>query len=289
MKTPEQIAAEQQAINDAMEAAYSGTEPEETDDTTAEQTTEQSAAKPADDKTESAAPAEPESSDLEKRVMGQVANLIDGRLRNHTGHFNKILDERLKSITPADTKAATAAAKDAGADAPTNTQISEAMKSGTKFKALQEDFPEWAEALAEQTAIQSAEIEANVLKKMPQPDTSRFATSDAVASLAEEIVDSVHPTWRDDVLKPEFSKWLGAQADDVKALTASERPSDAIKLMKKFYAETSAETTTQQGAPPKTSNQSRLKSAAAIHTGANKPPAKSMSLEDAMEYGYNHT
>src|SRR3990167_1216509 len=104
-------------------------------------------------------PAKPDPlTDLEKR-LDQKWN---DRLRNMEGHIGGIKSSLQKLSASQKQQAANdadKAAAEAGADAPTKAQVSEALANGEKFKALKADFPEWGDAMEESMAVFQAQLE----------------------------------------------------------------------------------------------------------------------------------
>ena len=217
---------------------------------------------------------EPESKPNENSAedpLEKIRNQFDGRLRNMQGEINKLT----KQLSQSNGAAATAAAKEQGADAPSATQVREAMADGEKLAALREEFPEWAEALDEQISL----VEQRVLSKVPAADTSGLATKDEIEEFRQKLPVLIkHPTFEKDIRSEVFSKWFDAQPVDVQALADSEEPSDAIALMDKFYERTPS---------LKKDPQKRLADAVAPQTGANKPQPRAQSEDDGMRLGYN--
>ncbi len=197
---------------------------------------------------------------------------FDGRLRNLQGEVNKLNTQ----LTAQSNAAATAAAKEQGADAPTASQVAAAMRDGKKLAGLREEFPEWAEALDEQ----SSETERRILEKMPKTDG--FATKDDIESFKKILPLMIkHPTFEEDINTPDFSDWLNAQDDSTKALAESESPKDAIALMDKFHARDKAPAGDKKPNP-----QERLARSLAPPTSGARAPARALSEEEAMSVGY---
>lgn len=235
----------------------------------------------------------------EEQLVNRIVNLVEGRLRNHTGHVNKILEEKLKALTPSTTAAATAAAKEQGADTPTTKQINDALKDGEKFKQLEKDFPEWAEALLEAQSTAATKLKEELLKSIPQPqiDLSGYVKADALTSIHETLVTITYPNWQQDIKTPEFAFFLSTAPDDIKALAESENAADAIKLMKTYYAARQAAQATSDSSsatpppppPPKPDHQSRLAAAVVPSTTSSRPAPRVMSEDEALEFGFKHS
>lgn len=234
------------------------------------------------------APADPPQADpapnADDKLLQQVKNLIDGRLRNHTGDIGKMLDKRLKEMAPA-AAAAAATAKADGAAAPSNQQISDALKSGEKFKKLAEDFPEWGEAFLEMQGIAAASLEASLVDKILAKVPKSEVTLDAVTKGHMASVTAAHRTWKKDINSPQFATWLDTQDASTKALAESDDPEEAIDLLDRYYAAQKPAAPAPQ-APP--ANQQRLEAAAVpAKSGSGRQPPKGMTEEDGLMEGFN--
>lgn len=267
----------------ALEVGYSGVQPEQAaPQQTAEQPEPKTVETPkADGEPEPKVPADPESEAL------KLAKTLDGRYRNLTGDLNKIsarLEELATSMKPADAAAATAAAKAEGIETPTQQQVTAALKNGAKMKALREDFPDWADAIDEAVTGGMSQLEQSILAKVKpeKVDTSGFATVDSVTKIGFAAISAHHKTWKKDVVTPEFSQWLEAQPDDVRALAGSDDPEDAIAMMDKFYASRPS----KDEPPTKPDPKQRLAGAVMPNSGATKPPPKVITEDDALAIGY---
>lgn len=283
---------------------YSGEQPEATQQpgpaAKEEPAPDASTAQAPESTTEESTQQEPAPAPAPAAERDPLAELskLDGRLRNLSGEINALkglssdiaaLKGSVEQITGKLTQAASAAATEQGAEAPTKQQISVALKDGEKFKQLQEDFPEWADALQEAIGSQSEAIKQAVLKELPSPkevDTTQFLTAEQFeqqlgASIEQQIpIYLKHPTWKKDINSQEFMSWLPTQPDDVKALAESEDPEDAITLLDKFHG--------RAAPPPKTNSQkSRLEASVAPDTGANRAVPKAISEDEAMKIGYS--
>lgn len=155
------------------------------------------------------------------------------RLRNVEGHLGGI-NSNLKEIKAGLDSAKAAAA--AGTKAPTETAIATASGSSEKWKKLQEDFPDWAEAMEERlsTVGKGPAVDVEGLKR--DVHTGVAAAVRAGIDEAEEkaFVRLKHPTWKKDVNSPEFGNWLKTQPADIQRLCASPLADDTIKVLDSF-------------------------------------------------------
>lgn len=190
---------------------------------------------------------------------------LAGRVRNVEGHIGGLTSQQkeLKATLEAAGKAAAAA----GGVAPTAAEVAAAAGSSAKWKQMQEDFPEWAEAMEERLATvgrsSAAPVDVEKLRAQVRSEVLREVNFDRV--------EDVHEGWQDTVKKPEFAAWLKIQPEKTQALAASERPKDAIKLLDN-YAESNKKAA-PAGDPPADDSKARLEAAVAPTRGraATKP------------------
>lgn len=167
---------------------------------------------------------------LEEKLTTRIEERLSGRLRNIEGHIGG-LKHNLSQLSTA-----AKAAEKQGADAPTTSQMRDAMQSGAKLNALKEEFPEWAEAIEE--SMQS------VASRIPQVDmegiNQRFQTTEQTAAQlmnrARQMarLDMAHPDWEQTIATDQFQNWLMNQSPETQALADSENATDAIKALDSF-------------------------------------------------------
>lgn len=229
---------------------------------------------------------------------------VDGlaqRLRQTEGHIGG-LGSQLKDVQQenvrlkTDLAAATKAAAASGAATPTTAAVQAAGKNSEKWKALQEQFPEWAEAVDERLGAPQVPPDLDALRTQVRDeitsDLTTRITADVRASIAAEtesrLVNIAHRGWTDTVKTQAFVDWMGKQSPEVQALGASPVAEDAIQLLDSFKD-------SQKGLPPpvdpakiKADRQARLKEAASIARGSNAlAPVKSeedMTPEELWNY-----
>lgn len=150
---------------------------------------------------------------LPKTLRDQMATLsaLPKTVQNLAGHIGGLSQatQRIETALKAG-KAATAAA---GAEAPSDKQVAQAMADPEAFKRLEEDFPEWAGPVKAEFAA----IRAELAKKQgggPAVDVDAlrrdFAGAvDQATNEAEEraFIRLKHPDWRQTVKTPEFRAW----------------------------------------------------------------------------------
>jgi len=204
---------------------------------------------------------------LHKRV-----DQVDGNTRATSG--------RVSALQSAIEKGNAASVR-AGTDAPSGEQIAQALHDPDAFKQLKEDFPDFAGPVEREFAAIRADL-AKLSKPAEQQQVNveeieQRATQKALRTFREETVEDAHPGWRESVKSKEFKDWLPKQSEDVKALAASDRPRDAIKLLN-VYAEHYRKAAR---------NQRRLE--AAVSPKGAAPVTKSgISDEEAFMRGFNN-
>lgn len=195
----------------------------------------------------------------------------------------KVLEDQIAEL-----KAAGEAAKAAApGTAPTAGQIQAAASSGEKWKAIKEDFPEWAEAMEERLAAQAATPQAPVdvekLRKEWQEGT-QVQVAGAI-DVAEEraFVRFKYPTWKQTVNTPEFIGWMQTQAPEIQALAQSDLADDAIKMLDEFSEH---QKTAAAKAAADAKNKQRLAAATPPRQAASGGPTI-LPDEAGLAVGYN--
>jgi hypothetical protein len=153
---------------------------------------------------------------------------------------------------------------------PTDAEVRDASKSDSAMARLKEQYPDFGAALDEALA----EREQAISDKLAQATPKNVATrEDLDAAAREAAVEAAHPGWRDKVSTPAFQGWLLRQDDNTKALAASAKPADAIKLLDLAFKQ-------QDGDDTNTHDRSaRLKAAAVIPTRAGRTNSRPIDLE----------
>ena len=212
---------------------------------------------PADQMTEAQLRAHVKELSAQNERLHQSQRNLGGQV----GGLKNQMAQLLEQVTAA--RAASAAAP-AGAAVPTQRQISDASKSSAKFAKMMEDFPEIAEAVAEEIGLQVGEV----VKKLPAGGAAAPAVD------TEQLVDGVmfkmgqrelakeYPDWAQQVNSARFEAWLPQQPKAVQDMYNSPNPSDAIQCLDLFNGRQR-----QQAGGPRLTPQARLAQAAAIATG----------------------
>lgn len=204
---------------------------------------------------------------------------FEKRMRNIEGHIGGLKSMMEKGFAAAKATAA------AGADAPTDKQITQAH-TPEKWKQLKEDFPQWAEAVEEFVASRPA----------PKVDAPKFDADSFRKQMFEELVqpalrvtalearesaklDLKHEGWEERVGSAEFSGWLETQPEDVKKLIESPYFKDADRVLVAFGEFQKAQAEKQR-------KRDRLETAAPVQgSGQGGPP----TLDDDAAFvgGFN--
>ena len=154
------------------------------------------------------------------RLLAQIDEM-SARLRRTEGHMGRIQE---------DIRSAASATKAAGGDAPTTAQVNKALTDVAEFNNLREEFPEFAatlEAVFNQVGMGGGPVQP----AMSQDEIMRVAVEAAREAAVESFIDEKHEGWTETINTPRFGAWLRAQDDATKALGASARAGDAIKML----------------------------------------------------------
>jgi hypothetical protein len=143
------------------------------------------------------------------------------------------------------------AAKQAGQDAPSQSEVREAFKSPDGLKKLAEEWPDIGtpilDALADEQKRRQQEFEQfrkQLLADRPNVDVLGTVTplldkqGTEVIKKARELIklDRKHEGWEDTIKQPEFAAWEQAQTAEIRALAQSDSAADAIRMLD-LYAE----------------------------------------------------
>jgi len=183
-----------------------------------------------------------------------------------------------------------AAATKKGADEPTEAQVAQALSDTESWTEFESEFPDFAKPIKAQLGAIRSEI-AKV--KAPSIDTEAVKKTltegvdtriDRGIDIAEErvMLRLKHPNWRSEVAKPEFNAWANAQPEEIKALRASYKSEDAIKLIDGWVAHNKKATASVE---KRKENERRLRGALPP-TGTPLVPQTGTSDDDAFARGY---
>lgn len=222
---------------------------------------------------------EPAKEPTMAEMFDAMEKRMDGRMRNIEGKFGTA-NSQIKQLL--DTKAVPAK------EAPSNEQITEALASGEKFKALSEEFPEWGEAMVEQIGIARDDI----MGRMPDIDGLKESFNTDVdkklvnAQLA--MLEVQYEGWQDTVKTDEFKVWLSAQDADIQDLKNSEHVPDAARLLSRFKNRT-IEPKKEEPKKVDPSQNSRLTNAIPATDSHSAKPAvhSAQTEEEAFAAGFN--
>lgn len=289
-QTQELTAEEQATLNADAAAAFEDVfEPPKKGATPDDKTTETAAAvaalveEPPVDEWEGVQPGVRKHIEAQAKQL-EALNKIPDQMRNLAGHIGG-----LKSAMTAAQDAAKATAA-AGTAAPDKDQIAAAGASGEKWKALKEDFPEWAEATDERFAAiaaqQAPKVDVESIRKEVGESATTAATT-AAREIAREArtlaqVDIAHDGWEETVNSAAFGDWLKGQPPAVRALGESSKPKDAIKMLDGFKAD---QKTAADKAAAAAKNKQRLAGAAPVKSAHHADP-RYLPDKEAEERGF---
>lgn len=113
-----------------------------------------------------------------------------------------------------------------------------------KVEAIRNELPEIADALDE---IANAHLQGREQPHQAKPATQMEAPPPAEKSPHEDALDSVRPTWSNDLMSSDFQLWLTQQPADFQNMVArTNRAGDILNALGKFDGFRAQTTTTQQ-------------------------------------------
>lgn len=265
-KTPSRVAPSTSQETGSTEAA--DTDTSNTEQQTAQTTTTQSAASAA---APAAAGATPD-----------VKDIVNAAVRDAEQRIKSQLGREISALKKAAGQAATDTRADGG-NAPTQQEIDAAAKAGgEKWKKLQDDFPEWADAMEERFgANPGAQVDAKALADQVIAHVDERLQAEAAAR-AKRTVERKHQGYVETINTPEFKAWHDAQPAEVKALAESDEPEDAIDLLDRYKAH--VETPRQTPRQPQTPTRLRTAVTPAGRGSGGMPAVQ--NEDDAMEAGF---
>lgn len=177
-------------------------------------------------------------------------------------------------------------------DAPTQSEVSQAITDPAEWAELKRQYPEWGAATEKGM---DARIEARLAQQKAQ--TMDQAAIDKLveervagksAAIRTEVIDAhldavVDGNWREVVLSPEFVEWEKTQSEQVKALGTSSKMTDAAKMLRLFEASKKA---TQSIKRSEASARQKRIEAAVTPRGSGGHTASNADI-DSFESGYS--
>lgn len=142
--------------------------------------------------------------------LEQATSSIPTQIRKLQGQFGTLnRDIKIAQQT------ATEQTKEAGSKAPTQAEIDEATKTEAAWKALEEDYPDWASALGGQMKL----LEKRLETKIPNVNLDEFGNRilDTVDQRMRQNnqmqreygkIDFKHPDWENTINSEEYRDWL---------------------------------------------------------------------------------
>lgn len=233
--------------------------------------------------------AEPAKPTVEEQLIAALSRLekIEGRQRNVEGHIGG-LNHQQKLMNETFAAARTAAAE--VRDAPTHTQVKQAIADPAQWSALKEDFPEWSDATekfldTKLSGLKTGADEATVNRLVQQgvADATTRITQQVESRIVDSSLNAVFPGWKNEVASEQFGLWLNAQAEDVKTLANSSDVGDAARMLS-LFTESKKNNPTQQIL---NSRKQKLEAAVAAPRGSRPAPVKSpdqMTAEELWNY-----
>lgn len=172
-------------------------------------------------------------------------------------------------------------------EAPSQGQMTAAVKNPEKWEQLKQDFPEWADAMEEYVTSklgasrpQHANLDPKVVEAYVQQQVAQ-SRAEMSRALEEARIEGRYEDWRETVNTPEFAQWFSVQADDVKALAGSEAAKDAIRMLGMYH-----EAKKRPAADIKQERGARLAAAATTRPGQTPPPLTLGDMSAAELWNY---
>lgn len=228
---------------------------------------------------------EPPKVDEATKALLERFEKLESRTRNVEGHIGG-LNHQQKQLQ--ETLLASSRAAADVSDAPTQTQVREAIANPEEWEALKGDFPEWASATEKFLDARISQIKPG--KAIDPEELKRVETAfdkkldEARYEDAMDALDVAFEGWREETQTPKFKEWQQAQDPEIQALADSRRFSDAAKMLR-LYEKSKVVTP-----PPEqryiNPRQRRLEAAVNPRGSGGNDVARRTELDD-MEAGYN--
>ena len=202
-------------------------------------------------------------------------------------HHVKTAEGRVAAMQREFQQARTAQQSVAPNQAPSQGQMSAAVKNPEKWEQLKQDFPEWAGAMEEYVAAklggvqpQQPGLDPRAVAMFVQQQVSQ-TKAEMTRALEEARIEGKYEDWRDTVNTTEFAQWFTVQPPEVRALADSAAARDAIRMLDMFHQAKS-----RSASGIKQERGARLAAAATTRPGQTPPPKTldDMSPEELWNY-----
>jgi chromosome segregation ATPase len=219
---------------------------------------------------------------FEETVLAKLEELdkISSRIRNVEGRYGSLNRDfsQLMELQKA--------REEKPEEAPAS--ISDVVKSGEKVAALQEDWPELQEAIAEAAeAIERRNaVTPDVIEKLQHSSLSAEEVDRKINEARNKArLDAAFPDWEKDINTNEFKSWFVLQSDEMKAKFNSPHVQDAAEVLS-GWVESQAPQQQDTAAPSRQRN--RLDRALDPTDGKTPAPrAPRLTEQQEFEQGYN--
>ena len=238
------------------------------------------AEKPAVEPAPPEEPVKAEAKPTKEEQPDQVARL-EQRLRAVEGRNGTLISQH-KQMTD---EIARLKAPEKQEKEPTLAEMmTAAMAGGEKLKNLQEEFPEFAGALSEQSRIFADSVDQR-LTAIRAEAGDRVTKTEASRMVAEARqlaqLDIRYPGWEETCASQQFVTWFQQQDGETKGLAASDDAKDAMKLLEKYN-----KGLTPVEHPNTIKPRDRLSSAIPATSGARGQVQKQTTEEEEFEAGF---
>lgn len=303
------VAAEDEAAEDqaAFEAAFNASrgssepdpvvEDEQEEDPVEAKADEKPAEKPQE---QAEAKAQEKPAEKPKAKEEKPHATLEDRLRKVEGRNGQLVGENKQLATQIEqlnSQIAKLTAKPEPKQPSVAEMMTAAMAGGKKLKALQEEFPEFAEALDEQARLFSTTVDRRLDALKEEAAKAKGMTREEAAQMVKEArqlsrIDMKHPGWEDTCQSREFVDWYMGLDEGTKALAKSDRVEDAIRMLDLFNdsltqkQENSDGNLTHEREMKDNRRKERLERAIPATTGARTQPSRNPTEEEDFLAGF---
>ena len=130
----------------------------------------------------------------------------------------------------------------AGGDTPSAAQVAKAMKDADEYAKMKAEYPQWGEAMDKQMGVLKDFILDSLPKGMDESSINSLVSQKVQGQMDEFVTNfnhaqwsDAHPQWQQDINSAPFAEWIGKQLPEIQALADSQNYRDGLKLLGKFY------------------------------------------------------
>ena len=184
---------------------------------------------------------EPEPEPQPPEAKKPTYDELESRLRKTEGTLGE-LASRVRAMH----KAGSEEAKKQRASIPDPSIVEQAADDPEKWKKLEEEFPDWAQGVAQYVDLTERRLANSIIKKddiekyvqdyfSEQTETVRNIVQEQLIEDKREVerakLDRIFPEWNTELQSEPFNRWLRVQTDETLKLFESDSAEDYIKLL----------------------------------------------------------